>query len=118
MFSEWSPVCDTGGELDRNGLSQTRSDSNHCARDVAQTPPCISEDLPCDNVAAIMNAKTNTVRRRGFAFLVLCLLSALATASLAAELTVAAAADLNAPLNEIAENFHQQTGDTARLSFG
>jgi len=65
-----------------------------------------------------MNAQPKTVTRAGFAFLVLCLLLALAPASLAAELTVAAAADLNAPLQEIADNFHQQTGDTVRLSFG
>jgi molybdate transport system substrate-binding protein len=36
----------------------------------------------------------------------------------AAELTVAAAADLNAPLTEIANNFQKQTGSTVHLSFG
>src|SRR5690349_24756692 len=65
-----------------------------------------------------MNAQPKVAKTRGFAFLRLCLLLTLVPASLAAELTVAAAADLNAPLNEIAENFHQQTGNTVRLSFG
>lgn len=36
----------------------------------------------------------------------------------AAELTVAAAADLNAPLTEIANKFQKQTGSTVDLSFG
>ncbi len=36
----------------------------------------------------------------------------------AAELTVAAAADLNVPLTEIASNFQKQTGSTVHLSFG
>ncbi len=36
----------------------------------------------------------------------------------AAELTVAAAADLNAPLTEIANNFQKQTGNAVHLSFG
>lgn len=47
-----------------------------------------------------------------------CLLCALPPRGLAAELTVAAAADLNAPLHQIAKNFEKQTGNTVRLSFG
>ena len=61
------------------------------------------------------------IEGRGTGLIVLCLLCLLSAASplsYAAELTVAAAADLNSPVNEIANNFHKQTGDTVRLSFG
>lgn len=50
------------------------------------------------------------------AILFLCLVCSAAVWG--SELTVAAAADLNAPLTEIASNFQKQTGSTVHLSFG
>ena len=52
------------------------------------------------------------------AILFLCVCLGCSATVWAAELTVAAAADLNAPLTEIANNFHEQTGNTIHLSFG
>ena len=72
----------------------------------------------CDNVSASMSAQPRTGSRREIVLVVLCMVFVLSSACVAAELTVAAAADLGAPLQEIAENFHKQTGDTVRLSFG
>ena len=52
------------------------------------------------------------------AILFLCVCLGWPAAVWAGELTVAAAADLNAPLTEIANNFQKQTGNTVRPSFG
>jgi molybdate transport system substrate-binding protein len=70
----------------------------------------------CDNVPGMKNASLQTGTRRQL--LVAYLLLALSSGCWAAELTVAAAADLGPALHEIADNFQKQTGDTVRLSFG
>ncbi len=49
---------------------------------------------------------------------VICALLLLAAPALAGEITVAAAADLSAPIQEIAAGFEKQTGNKVRLSLG
>ena len=62
--------------------------------------------------------RKRTISRFLLAIVVATLLSSVPTFALADEITVAAAADLTFAFKDVAAKFHQQSGDTAKLSFG